>query len=590
MWQLRSIFPHKGGRRSDCTQIPTRQQSKSAKTEFSGDGACYSLGKPQATAPCLEPISSDDNRKPSAFCRGMGREGGFKQRKLGASNRQTRNTSPLPPNKQSACGVSGLNSEKSPSTPPAFGAKRDKYRPWIYLGLAVIMCLILVKPVLAKDILENSVNQMRETQEWWDRLWQDTFAPDPNSLSGNISIYSFTRPVRFLVGIGLIFWLFDYGKKVVNSRGMAHTIQIFTESLVPIVLIVLFLANQGFYSRLLAYGLRYVVNSWSEGVLEQQILGEKLGSALKEQLLAESVKNEVRQQAEKCWQMPRPEVILPSPQRPATNPDNPLTIEQDQAYQYLECLDKLVLFIQEQEAAARRSESCDGGCAWFVSFMKALDFAVSQSRENEIQMRIDGYNPIDPLGTIDPLERDRLERQLLAQSYRTTADVVKNLEKKGWMYVFTVVQWLWMSFLEMSMWLLGLFAPLFVALALIPGKQNMFVFWLIEFLSIGLAKLAYIALIGIVAVQISTQTSTVILSQDQRFFMALGIFAPGVSFAVVTSGAIAAATSFRNQSIGAISTGVGIASGSIATIVYSISRYADKKRSCSDRIGKILKY
>ncbi|MDJ0576749.1 MAG: hypothetical protein QNJ65_16470 [Xenococcaceae cyanobacterium MO_234.B1] len=466
-----------------------------------------------------------------------------------------------------------------------------KYRPWIYLGLAVIICLILlVKPALAHDILENSVNQMRETQEWWDDLWQDTFAPDPSNLSGNISIYSFTRPVRFLVGIGLIFWLFDYGKKVVNSRGMAHTIQIFTESLVPILLIVLFLANQGFYSRLLAYGLRDVVNSWSEGVLEQQILGEKLGSALKEQLLAESVKNEVRQQAEKCWQMPRPEVILPSPQRPATNPDNPLTIEQDQAYQYLECLDKLVLFIQEQEAAARRSESCEGGCAWFVSFMKALDFAVSQSRENEIQMRTNDYNPIDPLGTIDPLERDRLERQLLAQSYRTTADVVKNLEKKGWMYVFTVVQWLWMSFLEMSMWLLGLFAPLFVALALIPGKQNMFVFWLIEFLSIGLAKLAYIALIGIVAVQISTETSTVILSQDQRFFMALGVFAPGVSFAVVTSGAIAAATSFRNQSIGAISTGVGIASGSIATVIYSISRYADKKRSCSDRIGRLRKY
>ncbi len=579
MWQLRSIFPHKGGRRSDCTQIPTRQQSKSAKTEFSGDGACYSLGFPQATAPCLEPISSDDNRKPSAPRGGLDElssetspsndvaaRRGLQTPRTWRANRQIRNTSPL------ARPLARL-------LPPAFGAKRDKYRPWIYLGLAVIICLILlVKPALAHDILENSVNQMRETQEWWDELWQDTFAPDPSNLSGNISIYSFTRPVRFLVGIGLIFWLFDYGKKVVNSRGMAHTIQIFTESLVPIVLIVLFLANQGFYSRLLAYGLRDVVNSWSEGVLEQQILGEKLGSALKEQLLAESVKNEVRQQAEKCWQMPRPEVILPSPQRPATNPDNPLTIEQDQAYQYLECLDKLVLFIQEQEAAARRSESCEGGCAWFVSFMKALDFAVSQSRENEIQMRIDGYNPIDPLGTIDPIERDRLERQLLAQSYRTTADVVKNLEKKGWMYVFTVIQWLWMSFLEMSMWLLGLFAPLFVALALIPGKQNMFVFWLIEFLSIGLAKLAYIALIGIVAVQISTETSTVILSQDQRFFMALGVFAPGVSFAVVTSGAIAAATSFRNQSIGAISTGVGIASGSIATVIYSISRYADKKR------------
>ena len=96
-------------------------------------------------------------------------------------------------------------------------------------------------------------------------------------------------------------------------------------------------------------------------------------------------------------------------------------------------------------------------------------------------------------------------------------------------------------------------------------------------MTIGLAKVAYIAVIGVVAAQIST-SGTVLLTQDPRFFMALGVFAPAVSFAVVTAGGIAAAMSFRNQSIGAISTVAGIATGSITTIMYSFARYADKRR------------
>ncbi len=127
------------------------------------------------------------------------------------------------------------------------------------------------------------------------------------------------------------------------------------------------------------------------------------------------------------------------------------------------------------------------------------------------------------------------------------------------------------------MWLNALFAPIFVSLSLIPGKQKMFSFWLIEYLTIGLARFAYVALIGVVAIQIST-SSTVILSQDQRFFMALGAFAPGVSFAVVVTGGIAAASSFRSQAVGTASVVSSALTGSMVTVAYSFSRYADRRR------------
>ncbi|MDJ0647138.1 MAG: hypothetical protein QNJ60_00390 [Xenococcaceae cyanobacterium MO_188.B19] len=451
--------------------------------------------------------------------------------------------------------------------------KIHQYRIWIGLLLIVAILIIVIQPVLSADteILNITIEGMNKTQAWWDEMWKSTFDPtyDPEGVGANagtnISVYSFVNPVRFLMGVGIIFWIFDYGKKMVNSNGIAHNVQVFSESFLPVVLILIFMANQALYSRVLAYGLRDIVNSWTEGVVEQQIAGVQLRSALEEQLLVEEVKDQIRWQANKCLQMPRPEVVLPSADRPTTNPDNPLTTEQEQAYSYLECLDKLVAFMEQKQQEAEVSKACRWGCKFFKGWISYRMWELSLVVGKEKAQRIFGY------------ETKPVTEEAVEDNYHSMVDFFKNFERKGWMAIFSFTQWMWMSFLEMSMWLLGLFAPIFVVLALIPGKQNMFYFWLIEFLTIGLAKLAYVALVGVVAVQLS-QVGTVIMAQDDRFLMALGAFAPGVSFAVVTAGGIAAASSFRSQSVGMINTAAGIATGSIATVIYSMSRYADKKR------------
>ncbi|MGH2414779.1 MAG: hypothetical protein ACRDEA_14040, partial [Microcystaceae cyanobacterium] len=142
--------------------------------------------------------------------------------------------------------------------------------------------------------------------------------------------------------------------------------------------------------------------------------------------------------------------------------------------------------------------------------------------------------------------------------------------------ILSFTQWLWTNFLEMAMWLSGLFAPLFIAAAIIPGRQNMFVGWLIGFLTIGLAKLAYVVVLGIVAAQLSSQAT--FLPSDMRFPMALGLFAPGVSFAVVTGGGIAAAMSFRSQSVAVVGAAASVVTGAVANVGYSIARYGDRRR------------
>ena len=119
------------------------------------------------------------------------------------------------------------------------------------------------------------------------------------------------------------------------------------------------------------------------------------------------------------------------------------------------------------------------------------------------------------------------------------------------------------------------FAPMFIALSVVPGKQNMFNVWLIEFLTVGLAKMAYTVVIGIVAVQLASSDTGFL---DDTFFMTLGIFAPAVSFTIVVSGGIAAASSFKSQSAGAVAIAAGTLSSGAATIAYSMSRAYDKRR------------
>lgn len=420
------------------------------------------------------------------------------------------------------------------------------------------------QPSSAKDILDITVEQMTFTEAWWDKLWKKTF--DPTDPAANISIYSFTHIVRFILGIGLIFWIFDYGKKMVNSRGVSHNLQIFGESFLPVVLILLFLANQGLYSRVLAYGLRDIINSWTNGVLEAQITGRSFRQAMEEQLLLEETKNEIRNQAEKCIQMPRPDVTVPSRERPELDPQNPLTVEQEQVYDYFDCIKKLQTFIERKQQEAQNSRGCLGGCGFFVGFMKAMRTAAYNIFTNEADKRV------------SDAQRLNSEEAAFREQYQEMADFIKSLPNKTWIYMFAASQWFAIAFLEGSMWLLGLFAPLFLALAIIPGKQNMFYFWLIEYMTIGLAKVAYVVVVGITAIQSTEPTQALFLTQDQRFFFALSIFAPGVSFAIVTAGGIAAASSFRSQSVGSANVLVNAATGSMLSITHAIVRHSDKNR------------
>jgi hypothetical protein len=437
-----------------------------------------------------------------------------------------------------------------------------KQRSWKYLVLSVAVSLLIILPANSQEVLQRTLTNMQETEQWWDNLWQDTF--DPTDFSTSISMYTFSTAVRFVLAIGLIFWLFQYGQKMAESNGMPQALSTTSHFFFPVALVIIFLTNQGQYSRVLAYGLRDTINSWSDGVMNMQVAGYNVRAALGDQLVTQDAKDVITLQAQKCMQMPRPAVALPSISRPAPDLNNPLTIQQEQAYNYLECIQKLSTLAEQkkQEALTRTCVLFPGGnnaCSFFLRFIDKTIASVNQVYQVEADKFTKGEipNPLAlPIGLND--------------------FVVGTSASVAYGPILSFTQYLWTSLLELAMWLSALFAPLFVASAIIPGRQNLFVTWLVGFLTIGLAKLAYVIVIGIVAVQLSDQPT--LLGSDLRFPMALGIFAPGVSLAVVAGGGFAAAMSFRSQSVAVAGAATSALSGSFATLSYSLARLADKRR------------
>ena len=433
---------------------------------------------------------------------------------------------------------------------------------WTNLILAVVACLLIVVPVRAQDVLQSTLTNMQESEQWWDKLWKDTF--DPTDFSNSISIYTFSTAVRFLLAIGLIFWLFQYGQKMADSRGMSQALSTNTQFFIPFVIVVIFLTNQGQYSRLLAYGLRDVINSWSDGVMSMQVAGYNVRTALADQLVTQDAKDVIAQQAKKCMQMPQPAVSLPSLTQPAPNPNNPLTIQQEQAYEYLDCI-KTLANLAEQKKEEGLTNNCSsipgvrGLCGFFNKFMDKTAASAHSVLATEGQKITRGSTP-NPFA---------ITTGLLDFYSGVGASVAYGP-------ILSFTQSLWISLLELAMWLDALFAPLFIAISIIPGRQNMFVTWLISLLTVGLAKLAYVIVIGVVAVQLSDQTT--LLGSDLRFPMALGLFGPGVSLAVIAGGGFAAAMSFRSQSVGAVGAVAGVLTSVVATVGYSLSRNSDKRR------------
>jgi len=255
-------------------------------------------------------------------------------------------------------------------------------KKFIIIFLGVLTAFLIIVPAMAqeegREILQRTTENMIEIEAWWDLIWETTFEVGtvPSATTGggiiseggaetNLSLYALVNPVRFVLGLSLLFWIWDYGTKMYESKGGLPGVQVFLKLLLPVLIVILFLSNQANYSRALAYGLRDTLNSWSEGVLDLTLADVNIRTALQDMVVTNSAKEEIRRQWEVCDALPQPEVTIPSSERPVGTGEEGevlITQEQSQVYDYIECLEQTANFaeVRLNEANAQQ-DICNNG-------------------------------------------------------------------------------------------------------------------------------------------------------------------------------------------------------------------------------------
>ena len=124
------------------------------------------------------------------------------------------------------------------------------------------------------------------------------------------------------------------------------------------------------------------------------------------------------------------------------------------------------------------------------AFSESADFEISKRTAGEAARRT-AVNTIFPLAqTLD------------------LADLAGGVASKAtYVEIFSFTQYIFVSLLEMALFLTALFSPVAIALTLMPGQLSGLVTWSIAIITIGLAKVSYVVIIGFVAVQLSAENS-----------------------------------------------------------------------------------
>lgn len=438
-----------------------------------------------------------------------------------------------------------------------------KYALIATLALLLVVFFHDLAQAAQEDVntLQLLASQNETIDKWWEDVWVKTFRPGVATGGTTLSDYFFNNICRWFLLIGLFFWIYQLGQKATRVGG-ARLGSLIPELLLPIILSAALLANNAQLGRDLAWTARRFSQMAQQGVLQTRILDIEIASSLKDVFTTQVSAAQIAEQVQYCSAMPHPNVILTSATRP-TNPTVPLTPQQIEAYDYLECFNKVKDFIQEvrtknEQAQCSSIPGVQQTCVFTTRFLtKTYDsFSKGISATNAAMARGEKQftNPVQKMAL------DFVAGVAGQSSARPT---------------LAAIQYWTISFMEMALFVDALICPLAIAVAIIPSRLNMTAGWLISIFTIVLAQIVNAVISGVAAMQLA-QSSTYFLS-DTRFELALGLLAPLASFAVIGGGGFFAAKTF--MSAGSAGTGAIVSLGSsLTTSMYiGISRAMSKK-------------
>ena len=196
--------------------------------------------------------------------------------------------------------------------------------------------------------------------------------------------------------------------------------------------------------------------------------------------------------------------------------------------------------VTNRDSAAGTAQAIMGQCTRIADpqqQQQCIDSAVQNAQKLKNAVG-DNQNTVDSfLDSINPLNRIQNEIGLIV---------------RGWLMAMGIAfQWV----VEISLLLTALLGPLAVGSSLLPVGQKSIYTWLIGFFSVGMVKLSYNIIVGLVA--------TIMLNADRNdpliFACIVGLLAPVLALVLAAGGGMAVFNSLSSLAMSAATSGINLA-------------------------------
>lgn len=397
-------------------------------------------------------------------------------------------------------------------------------------------------------LLSKSQTNMAKTSQWWDKTWNTMLTGENNSLSSD-ALFTFLLP--FLLVLLLLFLAragYDYFK--------GDFIKGFNRSVIPIVILSLFLAGNGLAAKAVAHGNRGLMTRGTDLLLEAQITEVNFREAIGDQLFSLELRNDFGRSSKYCRSLPAPTLKAPGENKidPATQdlalntPGGSLTALEARAYDSLGCFQNLLADIKARRADMKQK------CPTCTTADQ-----VAANAERKVQGHLStgflfaiGSTTQATVGVAPEVVSDRIDEVIKVDGP-------------------LMVQYWFVSGQEFMLYLAAYLAPIMILYGSLPlpGRVGIAVTYFSSFIIIALIRIVYVLIVGLGASFLSANPPN---DGAEYWAQFLGYFAPAVSTAAVTGGVIAAVHAWSGQIIATIAVGTSLAAAGLGSAVSSFQQ------------------
>ncbi len=351
------------------------------------------------------------------------------------------------------------------------------------------------------DFVGDSLRSSKDISAAWQQNWQIIFEK-PSGLYQSLNYFA------TLIAVGAFLFFVVVWTREMITTGLLPSL----DRLMWVILVMLLLWQNGFWLSKLTLGIHKMIEGESQKILSIQLGELKMGDALQDVVLTADAKNTIRALYGECQSK----------------------TGQAQIDCFNKATDQAQSIIDQYEKGWGKG-TLNGLRRWFDSVVKIREDLKKKAGEPEAVANADPFVLLHAgiIATTDTAQQAAARQTL-----------------KGW-------QWAFANLIEASLLLTALTGPVAIAGSLLPIGTRPIWAWLTGMFSLGMAKIYYNIVVGLIAtVIVNAQAQN---ESDFGFVVLLSILAPVLSVALAAGGGLAVYRGLSNGVIQIISTGWQVA-------------------------------